>query len=160
MIPAFVRTRETAQHLTYAVVPYTAAGEPERISEELYALGAGPLIQQAPDPIRQGDFLHGRGRPVFPGSQDVVLFVNPATGLGGEGASWEFEHFGYKQPMPEPSAGHDGSDARAGALNAPLAGYGGMTAWPERSNEYRPPWESFSSTVDQRLGADDSYLTG
>lgn len=155
MIPPFVRRREPSEGMTWALVPYTNPMEPEAISGELRSLGAGPIIDRAPDPVRQSDFLGGRGRPVFPGRQDVELFINPATGLGGEGASWEWEHFGYKMPMPEPSAD---SDARTGALNAPLAGYAGMIAWPERTNEYRPPWESYSSTTDQRLGVDDSYV--
>jgi hypothetical protein len=92
-----------------------------------------------------------RGRPVFPAGQDLTYYINPWTMLGGEGASWEWEHFGYKMPLHPPTlAGQD--PGRFGGANHPLDGHAGMIAWPERANEYRPPWESYGSVVDQRTG--------
>lgn len=150
MIPAFVRRREPeAGYLTNVAVVHQRAYDPQSIPPEGAAMG---MSDYSPlnDPVRYSEFTGGRGRPVFPAANDTVYYLNPATKLGGEGASWEWEHYGLKQPMlPKTLAG--GYDSGTyGAANHPLDGHAGMVAWPERANEYRPPFESYGSVVDQR----------
>ena len=151
----FVRRREQTTGLTYFANLTQEAAECESPADNVSGISD---YTPAPDTPRQSDnaFLPymSRGRAPYPSRDDHVYYINPWTMLGGEGASWEWEHFGYKVPLAEPTlAGDRSSPGRYGGANHPLDGHAGMVAWPERANEYRPPWESFGSVVDQRVGS-------
>lgn len=148
MIPVFIRRREQTTGLTYVAVPHVRAVDPLDAPPAGEAMG---MSSYAPleDPVRYSEFVGGRGRPVWPASQDTWYTINPWLQLGGEGASWEWEHYGYKSPMQPRTLG-GGDPGAVGGANAPIAGGAGMIAWPERANEYRPPWESYGAVVDQR----------
>jgi hypothetical protein len=94
-------------------------------------------------PVDYSHFLGGRGRPVAPAHVDVAMFFNPATRVGGEGSSWDWEHLGgAKIAMPSSLLGVN----RARSINRPRTA--GFLPWAVRTNEYRPPWQSFSSASD------------
>ena len=149
---AFVRRREQrGQGFSFFAENHNDPITEEIPGDFLYSdgvTGYSPVY----DPPKQSSFTGGRGRQVAPAfDPSEAFYINWGTSLGGEGASWEWEHFGIKQPMPAPA--FDSYDpGKVGASNHPISGYPGMIAWPERSNEYRAPWEAFSSIVDQRTG--------
>lgn len=139
---AYVRTREPRGP--------SPTFYPERIS-----LAAAPELF-APDdgtghtPTVYSRFLGGRGRPVAPATQDVLVYFNPATAIGGEGSSWDHEHLGgAKAAMPSSLTAVN----RSRSINRPRTR--GFLPWAVRANEYRPPWQSFSQASDQASDAID-----
>lgn len=146
----FVRRREQTTGLTYVVVPHQRPADAQVAPPSGVAMGMSDFTPVY-DPPPQSQFLGGRGRPAYPASQDSLYYVNPWTGLGGEGASWEWEHFGYKVPLRAHALAADNPGTFGGA-NHPLDGHAGMIAYPERANVYRPPFESYGAVVDQRTG--------
>lgn len=165
----FIRRREQTTGLTFVVVPHERATEPNRPmlarADDESGGGMAPFAQagrqgwEADVPSYSSE-LGGRGRPVFPGSMDALYYLNPWTMAGGEGASWEWEHFGHKLPVTSPALSR-ANPSKVGAANHPLAGRPAMIAWPERANIYRAPFESYSNVIDQRApGVPVSELAG
>lgn len=153
----FVRRREQTTGLTYFANGYDVAYWPQSPQSNANVEGGASDYTPVYDNPRQSDMAFlpyvSRGRPVFPAANDRAYYINPYTFLGGEGASWEWEHFGYKVPIAEPTlAGDDSSPGRFGGANHPLDGHAGMVAWPERANVYRPPWQAYGDVIDQRTG--------
>lgn len=150
----FVRRREQTTGLTYfANLEQEAAHAESPADSHVPGISDYSAVYDNP---RQSDnaFLPyvSKGRTPFPAHNDLVFYINPYTMLGGEGASWEWEHFGYKVPLAMPVlAGQDTSPGRYGGANHPLDGHAGMVAWPERANVYRPPWQAFGDVLDQRI---------
>jgi hypothetical protein len=138
---AYVRTREPGQRTTYFPQRVTVAASPE-----LFAPDDGEPF----NPTLYSRFLGGRGRPVAPAAQDVLMYFNPATAIGGEGSSWDWEHLGgAKLAMPSSLVAVN----RSRSINRPRTR--GYLPWAVRTNEYRPPWQSFSEASDQASAADD-----
>jgi hypothetical protein len=134
---AYVKRREprTAGTPTWWPTVHSTAATPE-----LFAPDDGSPFT----PVLYSRFLGGRGRPVAPASQDVILFQNPATAIGGEGSSWDWEHLGgAKIAMPSSLVAVN----RSRSINRPRTR--GFLPWAVRANEYRPPWQSFSQSSDQ-----------
>jgi hypothetical protein len=113
---------------------------------ELFSPDSGFDFEQ----IVQSRFLGGRGRPVAPAAIQVSMFFNPATRVGGEGSSWDWEHLGgAKLAMPASLVAVN----RSRSINRPRTR--GFLPWAVRTNEYRPPWQSFSSASDNAAEAID-----
>lgn len=151
----FVRRREQTTGLTYFANNVNDAQAAESPGDR--AIPGISDYTPVYDNPRQSDnaFLPymSRGRYPYPARDDHAYYINPYTMLGGEGASWEWEHFGYKVPLAMPVlAGDDTSPGRFGGANHPLDGHAGMVAWPERANVYRPPWQAYGDVIDQRTG--------
>jgi hypothetical protein len=110
------------------------------MAPELFAPDDG----QPFDPVLYSRFLGGRGRPVAPAAVQQTIFQNPATAIGGEGSSWDWEHLGgAKIAMPSSLVAVN----RSRSINRPRTR--GFLPWAVRANEYRPPWQSFSQSSDQ-----------
>lgn len=141
-VHAYVRRREPRGPTpTYWPEVFMDAQAPE-----LFAPDDGASFEQ----IVQSRFLGGRGRPVAPAAIDVAMFYNPATAIGGEGSSWDWEHLGgAKLAMPSSLVAVN----RSRSINRPRTR--GFLPWAVRANEYRPPWQSFSQASDQASEATD-----
>ncbi len=134
---AYVRRREPRTAGTPTWWPQVTS---HAASPELFSPDDGSDFEQ----IIQSRFLGGRGRPVAPASQDLLVFQNPATAIGGEGSSWDWEHLGgAKIAMPSSLVAVN----RSRSINRPRTR--GFLPWAVRANEYRPPWQSFSQASDQ-----------
>lgn len=133
---AYVRTREPR-----GITPeYWPTVHSEAAAPELFSPDDGDPFT----PVLYSRFLGGRGRPVAPASQDVIMFENPATAIGGEGSSWDWEHLGgAKLAMPSSMVAVN----RSRSINRPRTR--GYLPWAVRANEYRPPWQTFSQASDQ-----------
>jgi hypothetical protein len=95
-------------------------------------------------------FLGGRGRAVYPATQDVALFFNPAMRNGGMGSSWDWERLGgLKTAMPASLIAVN----RSRSINRPRTH--GVLPWGVRTNTYRDPAQSYSEASDNAL-YDDS----
>lgn len=139
---AFVRTREPRGPSP----EWNADVRSQAAAPELFAPDDGTPF----DPVVYSRFLGGRGRPVAPAAQDVIMFFNPALAVGGEGSSWDHEHLGgEKAAMPSSLVAVN----RSRSINRPRTR--GFLPWAVRTNEYRPPWQSFSQASDQAVEVAD-----
>jgi hypothetical protein len=138
---AFVARREPAQHTSYFAESHQQATSPEDFTPD-----SGFAFEQ----IVQSNFLRGRGRPVYPASQDVSVFFNPAMRNGGFGSTWDWERLGgLKTAMPASLI----SVNRSRSINRPRTH--GVLPWGVRMNTYRDPAQSYSEASDNQA-YDDS----
>lgn len=137
----FVETRTPGQRTTFYA---------ENIEEPLATEDFSPDSGLAFDQIVQSRFLHGRGRPIYPASQDVAMFFNPGMRNGGMGSSWDWERLGgEKAAMPASLIAVN----RSRSINRPRTH--GVLPWGVRMNTYRDPAVSYSEASDN-AAYDDS----
>lgn len=142
IIHPFVRRREPGQHTTFFAELHSLATSPE---------GFAPDRATDFDPVVYSRFTGGRGRRVYPASQDVLLYFNPGTRMGGEGSSFQQDHnVAGKAVIPSSLL----AVGRTRAINYPRTL--GKFPWASRTNTYRPPSQSFSEASDQ-AGDDPDY---
>lgn len=137
----FTVRRTPAQRITYFGENVNVAQSPENFTPD-----SGFAFEQ----IVQSRFLRGRGRPVYPSSQDVASYFNPALRNGGMGSSWDYERIGgLKTAMPASLIAVN----RSRSINRPRTH--GVLPWGVRLNTYRDPAQSYSEASDN-AGYDDS----
>ena len=89
---------------------------------------------------------------MYPATQDVLVYFNPALRIGGEGSSFQEDHnISGKAVIPSSLLALN----RTRAVNYPRTH--GRLPWTSRTNTYRPPSQSFSEAVDQ-AGDSPDYL--
>jgi hypothetical protein len=137
----FVETRTPGQRITYFGENIESPAAPENFT---------PDSGNSHNPLVYSRFLGGRGRAVYPATQDVASFFNPATRNGGMGSSWDWERLGgLKTAMPASLIAVN----RSRSINRPRTH--GVLPWAVRTNTYRDPAQSYSEASDNAL-YDDS----
>jgi hypothetical protein len=141
---AFVARREP----NYEGKTFTGELVAEAQARENFAPDSGFAFEQ----IVQSRFLGGRGRPVYPATQDTNTTFNPGLKVGGMGSSWDWEHLGgLKTAMPSSLVAVN----RSRSINRPRTH--GVLPWAVRDNTYRTPWQSYSEASDNASDADTLY---